>query len=83
MSDAISDIKDRILETELAIIAAKSFHGCGLVEILKRASVPKGSFYHHFQSKEDLGVAVIERAAEAHVRLMQKHLSDRRRFPLN
>ncbi len=83
MSGRVIDTKERILEAGLAIIAAKSFHGCGLTEILERARVPKGSFYHHFQSKEDLGVAVIERAAEAHVQFMQKRLSDRSLSPLS
>lgn len=83
MSETGRDTKERILEAGLAVIAAKSFHGCGLTEILERAGVPKGSFYHHFQSKEDLGVAVIERAAEAHVQFMRAHLGNREFSPLN
>lgn len=83
MSDSAGAAKERILEAGLAIIAAKSFHGCGLTEILGRAEVPKGSFYHHFGSKEELGVAVIERAAKAHVEFMRTHLGDRSLSPLN
>jgi TetR/AcrR family transcriptional repressor of nem operon len=33
----------------------------GLQELLRAADVPKGSFYHHFGSKEEFTVAVIER----------------------
>jgi TetR/AcrR family transcriptional repressor of nem operon len=32
-----------------------------LSEILTKAEVPKGSFYHYFQSKEGFGVALLER----------------------
>ncbi|SHK49679.1 transcriptional regulator, TetR family [Shimia gijangensis] len=32
----------------------------GLNELLKSASVPKGSFYHYFSSKEDFGSQLLE-----------------------
>lgn len=32
----------------------------GLNELLKTASVPKGSFYHYFSSKEDFGCKLLE-----------------------
>lgn len=32
----------------------------GLNELLKTASVPKGSFYHYFASKEDFGCKLLE-----------------------
>jgi len=32
----------------------------GLNELLKSASVPKGSFYHYFSSKEDFGCKLLE-----------------------
>lgn len=37
----------------------KSFHSVGLNEILKAAQVPKGSFYHYFESKEQFGVELL------------------------
>jgi len=33
---------------------------CGLTELLAAAGLPKGSFYHHFGSKERFGVEVVE-----------------------
>ncbi|HKB16750.1 MAG TPA: TetR/AcrR family transcriptional regulator, partial [Planctomycetota bacterium] len=47
--------RERILEAGAEAIAEKSYEGCGLAEILERADVPKGSFYHYFGSKEDFG----------------------------
>lgn len=38
---------------------AKSFHSVGLNEILKAVQVPKGSFYHYFDSKEQFGVEML------------------------
>jgi TetR/AcrR family transcriptional repressor of nem operon len=33
---------------------------CGLVELLDAAGLPRGSFYHHFGSKEGFAVEVVE-----------------------
>ncbi|MCA9774299.1 MAG: TetR family transcriptional regulator C-terminal domain-containing protein, partial [Myxococcales bacterium] len=35
------------------------YHGTGIKEVLDRVRVPKGSFYHYFESKEAFGAAVI------------------------
>lgn len=73
-----ADTRERILEAACRAIAQKSFNGCGLNEILALAGVPKGSFYHYFPSKEDLGVAVVERARDGFVAQVRGILSDRR-----
>lgn len=39
-------------------MAAKGFSAVGLNEILTAASVPKGSFYNDFSSKDALGEAL-------------------------
>lgn len=57
MSD---DTRNRIIEAGAEIIHLHGFQGTGLKAILDAASVPKGSFYHYFKSKEDFGIAVIE-----------------------
>jgi TetR/AcrR family transcriptional regulator, transcriptional repressor for nem operon len=72
----------RILEVGAEAIAEKSFNSCGLAEILRRAKVPKGSFYHYFPSKEDFGVALIEKASEEFVELLGPILGDTARSPL-
>lgn len=74
--------KDRIIEAGSSAMSAKSFNGCGLKEILDCAEVPKGSFYHYFKSKEDLGVAIIEESAERHAEFIREHLHNRRVAPL-
>ena len=52
--------KERILDAAEEIMLEKSFHSVGLNEILKAVGVPKGSFYHHFDSKEDFGVEMLK-----------------------
>jgi TetR/AcrR family transcriptional repressor of nem operon len=73
---------ERILEAGAQAIAARGFNGTGLSEILKLAGVPKGSFYHYFSSKEEFGVALIERASHEYLEWLQPIVSDRRRSPL-
>ena len=52
--------KERILDAAEGIMLEKSFHSVGLNEILKAVGVPKGSFYHHFESKEQFGVELLK-----------------------
>ena len=52
--------KLRIFEAAEAIMLEKGFHAVGLNEILTAVNVPKGSFYHHFKSKEQFGVELLE-----------------------
>ncbi len=54
------DTRQQILETAKSIILGKGFAAVGLNEILTAASVPKGSFYHYFKSKEQFGNALLE-----------------------
>ncbi|MDP3539431.1 MAG: TetR/AcrR family transcriptional regulator [Azonexus sp.] len=52
--------RQHILETGHRIFAGKGFTSVGLNELLKTAGVPKGSFYHYFESKEQYGQALLE-----------------------
>ncbi|MGI9536107.1 MAG: TetR/AcrR family transcriptional regulator [Desulfocapsaceae bacterium] len=51
--------KDRILEAAEELMLEKSFHSVGLKQILDAVKVPKGSFYHYFDSKEQFGAEML------------------------
>lgn len=55
-----SDTRQEILEVGQRIMAAKGYSAVGLKEILAAADVPKGSFYHYFESKDAFGEALLE-----------------------
>ncbi|MCC6406234.1 MAG: TetR family transcriptional regulator C-terminal domain-containing protein [Planctomycetes bacterium] len=74
--------REKLLEAGAQAISAKSFNACGLAEILAAAGVPKGSFYHYFASKEDFGVALIDRACGEFVEFLEPMLGDQTRTPL-
>jgi TetR/AcrR family transcriptional repressor of nem operon len=53
--------RDHLLDVGLGLMHQHGYNATGLTEILKAANVPKGSFYHHFVSKEDFAAAVLQR----------------------
>ncbi|MEW2508425.1 TetR family transcriptional regulator C-terminal domain-containing protein [Amycolatopsis sp. NPDC047767] len=53
-------VRLRLLDAGLALLHANGFHGSGVKEIADTASVPKGSFYSYFPSKEEFAVQVLE-----------------------
>ena len=55
-----SETRNTLVRSGVEILTEKGFSAAGLDEILKRVSVPKGSFYHYFDSKEAFGRALIE-----------------------
>lgn len=53
--------RDHLIDVGVALMHQNGYNATGLKEILAQAEVPKGSFYHHFASKEDFARAVLER----------------------
>lgn len=60
------DTREHLLNTAEQLCLQRGFNGMGLIELLKQANVPKGSFYHYFPSKEAFGVAMLERYFARH-----------------
>lgn len=55
-----SDAKQKILAAARSLIEARGYSALGVAEICTAAGVPKGSFYHFFESKEVLALAVVD-----------------------
>jgi AcrR family transcriptional regulator len=51
----------RILEAAAVGFAEQGYDGTSVAEICRRAEVSKGAFYHHFASKQDLFLELLER----------------------
>lgn len=54
------DTQQRILDSAKELFHAKSYADVGVAAICEKAKVQKGSFYHHFKSKQELTLAVID-----------------------
>ena len=80
--DALHATKRRLLDVGLATLLERGYNATGIQDLLVATSVPKGSFYHHFASKEDFALHVVGRyLAEVHL-LLDQTLSDTERAPL-
>jgi TetR/AcrR family transcriptional repressor of nem operon len=58
------DARTRLLEAARDVIRAKGFAATSVDDLCKAAGVTKGAFFHHFESKEALGVAAAAHWAE-------------------
>lgn len=50
----------RILDSAVDLFDELGYGETGLADVLSRANVSKGAFYHHFDSKEAVATAIIE-----------------------
>jgi TetR/AcrR family transcriptional repressor of nem operon len=53
--------REHLIDIGLGLMHKNGYNATGLADILNAADVPKGSFYHHFDSKEDFAAAALER----------------------
>lgn len=52
--------RDRLLEAGVKLVRRHGFAGTSVDQLCAEAGVTKGAFFHHFASKEALGVALAE-----------------------
>jgi AcrR family transcriptional regulator len=48
------DARSRVLDAAVELFADQGYDGTSVAQVLARAGVAKGGFYHHFASKEEL-----------------------------
>ncbi|HEY6375359.1 MAG TPA: TetR family transcriptional regulator C-terminal domain-containing protein [Edaphobacter sp.] len=79
---AAKSTRDHLIDVGLELMHQHGYNATGLTEILKAANVPKGSFYHHFENKEDFAAATLERFAAREAEHAAAVLKDSRTPPL-
>lgn len=77
-----SSTRQRLIDTGLPLLLQQGYNDLGLQELLDRAGVPRGSFYHHFGSKQDFALQVIDHYMREVHRGLDECLSDRSKPPL-
>jgi TetR/AcrR family transcriptional repressor of nem operon len=58
------DARQKLLDAALMLIREKGYSSTSVDALCMRAGVTKGAFFHHFDSKEALGVAAAHRWSE-------------------
>ena len=52
--------KTRILQAALSVIRAKGYSATRIEDVCEAAGLTKGSFFHHFDTKEELAIAAAD-----------------------
>jgi TetR/AcrR family transcriptional regulator, transcriptional repressor for nem operon len=74
--------KQRLLDAGFAMLQEHGYNDLGIQALLAATGIPKGSFYHHFQDKEDFALQVLDQyMRQAHAGL-DACLGDTGRPPL-
>lgn len=76
------ETREMLLRAGLEALTEKGFAATGIDEVLRRVGVPKGSFYHYFESKEAFGSELIERYGAYFARKLERHFTDESLAPL-
>lgn len=56
--------RESLVRAGVELCTQAGFQATGVEQVLRKAGVPKGSFYHHFPSKKEFGLAVIDAYAD-------------------
>jgi len=61
----MADTRRLLLEAGMTMLLRQGYNDLGINALLEATNVPKGSFYHHFKSKEDFALKTIDLYMEA------------------
>ena len=72
----ISTTRESLIGVGLKLIQSGGYTATGINQILDAANIPKGSFYHHFTTKDDFVIEVIRRYAAGEGERLERLLGD-------
>ena len=76
------DTREELLRCGMEVLTTQGMSATGIDAVLKRVGVPKGSFYHYFDSKDAFGFEVLERYADYFARKLDRWLLEEGPSPL-
>ena len=79
---SFDDTREALLHCGMEVLTEQGFAATGIDAVLKRVRVPKGSFYHYFDSKEAFVQQVLQRYAAYFARKLDRWLLDESVLPL-
>ncbi|UPK08234.1 TetR/AcrR family transcriptional regulator [Bradyrhizobium sp. 170] len=73
--------RDVLIRSGLETLTEQGFAATGLDALLRRATVPKGSFYHYFESKADFGREIMKAYDAFFCRKLDRALTNEKLAP--
>lgn len=64
--------KDKIMDAATELFHLYGYDGTSIDMLIKKAGVSKSNFYYYFEGKEELGLSVLTKVADEHVREMSE-----------
>lgn len=77
------DTKQELLQRGMAMLLRHGYNDLGIAALLEETGIPKGSFYHHFESKEDFALQAVDLYMEAVHAALDQCLTDEATPPLD
>jgi len=77
-----TDTRAELIRSGLEIITETGYLAAGIEAVIKNIAVPKGSFYHCFNSKQEFGIAVLTAYGAFFAHKLDKLLLDTQLAPL-
>ncbi len=74
--------KQRLLDAGLPLLLEHGYNDLGVQALLEATGVPKGSFYHHFEDKQDFALQVVEQYMRGVHESLEACVGDTTRPPL-
>ena len=77
MTAADTEVRRRILSAAVDLFADHGYDATSVSQVISRAGVAKGGFYHHFASKDELLIAVYGELINRQLEGMERILAER------
>lgn len=74
--------RERLIEIGLELFLRDGYGATGINQILEMTQLPKGSFYHHFKSKEEFAAEVLAHYVKVEGKRAEEMLMNRSLSPL-
>src|ERR1700733_11192575 len=74
--------KENLIKVGVELIRSAGYTATGINQVLEAAKVPKGSFYHHFTTKDEFVLEVIQRYAAGEQERWERLLDNSNLSPL-
>jgi TetR/AcrR family transcriptional repressor of nem operon len=74
--------KQALLEAGAEMLLEQGYHALGIQSLLAETGIPKGSFYHHFNNKEDFVLGVVDLYMDEVHAVLDECVKDQSRPPL-